>query len=59
MMNLCQCLQNNVVNSKLTYLIYSSLDGSLKMVDGPVLVNNDRVLLESKTFRLTYTAKSS
>lgn len=27
-------------------------DGSLKLVDGPVLVNNDRVLLESKTFRL-------
>jgi len=24
-----------------------------------VLVNNDRVLLESKTFRLNYTAKSS
>lgn len=24
-----------------------------------MLVNNDRVLLESKTFRLTYTAKSS
>ena len=34
-------------------------EGSLKLVDGPVLVNNDRVLLESKTFRLTYTAKSS
>lgn len=34
-------------------------DGTLKLVDGPVLVNNDRVLLESKTFRLTYTAKSS
>lgn len=32
--------------------------GSLKLVDGPVLVNNDRVLLESKTFRLTYTAQS-
>lgn len=31
-------------------------DGSLKLVDGPVLVNNDRVLLESKTFRLNYTA---
>ena len=28
-------------------------------VDGPVLVNNDRVLLESKTFRLNYTAKSA
>ncbi len=33
--------------------------GTLKLVDGPVLVNNDRVLLESKIFRLTYTAKSS
>ena len=27
-------------------------EGTLKLVDGPVLVNNDRVLLESKTFRL-------
>ncbi|WP_290159795.1 DUF3872 domain-containing protein [uncultured Duncaniella sp.] len=34
-------------------------EGSLRLVDGPVLVNNDRVLLESKTFRLNYTAKSS
>ena len=34
-------------------------EGTLKLVDGPVLVNNDRVLLESKTFRLTYTANSS
>ena len=34
-------------------------EGTLKLVDGPVLVNNDRVLLESKTFRLNYTAKSS
>lgn len=34
-------------------------EGTLKLVDGPVLVNNDRVLLESKTFRLTYTASSS
>lgn len=34
-------------------------EGTLKLVDGPVLVNNDRVLLESKTFRLTYTSKSS
>ena len=33
-------------------------EGTLKLVDGPVLVNNDRVLLESKTFRLNYTAKS-
>lgn len=34
-------------------------EGTLKLVDGPVLVNNDRVLLESKTFRLTYTDSSS
>lgn len=34
-------------------------EGTLKLVDGPVLVNNDRVLLESKTFRLNYTANSS
>lgn len=33
-------------------------EGTLKLVDGPVLTNNDRVLLESKTFRLNYTAKS-
>lgn len=33
--------------------------GSLKLVDGPTLVNNDRVLLESKQFRLNYTAHSS
>ncbi len=33
--------------------------GSLKLVDGPTLVNNDRVLLESKEFRLNYTAKSA
>lgn len=31
----------------------------LKLVGGPVLVNNDRVLLESKSFRLNYTARSS
>lgn len=34
-------------------------EGTLKLVDGPVLTNNDRVLLESKTFRLHYTAQSS
>lgn len=33
--------------------------GSLKLVDGPTLVNNDRVLLESKQFRLNYTAQST
>ncbi len=32
--------------------------GMLKMVDGPVLVNNDRVLLERKQFRLNYTART-
>ena len=31
MMNLCQCLQNNVVNSKLTYLIYSSSEALLNI----------------------------
>ena len=34
-------------------------DGTFKLVDGPVLVNNNRVLLESKTFCLNYTAQSS
>lgn len=33
--------------------------GVLKLVDGPTLVNNDRVLLESKQFRLNYTARST
>lgn len=33
--------------------------GTLKLVDGPTLVNNDRVLLENKEFRLNYTAKSA
>ena len=33
--------------------------GTLKLVDGPTLVNNDRVLLVSKEFRLNYTAKSA
>ena len=33
--------------------------GTLKLVDGPTLVNNDRVLLESKQFRLNYTAHST
>lgn len=33
--------------------------GTLKLVDGQALVNNDRVLLESKEFRLNYTAKSA
>ncbi|ROT11642.1 DUF3872 domain-containing protein [Muribaculaceae bacterium Isolate-104 (HZI)] len=52
--------EGNYTNTMYTirYFQYEG-NGSLKMVDGPVLVNNDRVLLESKTFRLTYTAKSS
>lgn len=33
--------------------------GELELVDGPTLVNNDRVILESKQFRLNYTAKSA
>ena len=49
----------NLANTLYTirYFQYDG-EGSLKLVDGPVLVNNDRVLLESKTFRLNYTAKS-
>jgi len=52
--------EGNYANTLYTirYFQYDG-EGSLKLVDGPVLVNNDRVLLESKTFRLTYTAKSS
>ncbi len=52
--------EGNYTNTMYTirYFQYEG-KGSLKMVVGPVLVNNDRVLLESKTFRLTYTAKSS
>lgn len=33
--------------------------GELKLVDGPTLVNNDRVILDNKVFRLNYTAKSA
>ena len=52
--------EGNYTNTMYTirYFQYEG-NGSLKMVDGPVLVNNDRVLLESKTFRLNYTAQSS
>ena len=52
--------EGNYANTLYTirYFQYDG-EGSLKLVDGPVLVNNDRVLLESKTFRLNYTAKSS
>lgn len=52
--------EGNYANTLYTirYFQYDG-EGTLKLVDGPVLVNNDRVLLESKTFRLTYTAKSA
>lgn len=52
--------EGNYANTMYTirYFQYEG-DGQLKLVDGPVLVNNDRVLLESKTFRLNYIAKSS
>ena len=52
--------EGNYANTLYTirYFQYDG-EGTLKLVDGPVLVNNDRVLLESKVFRLTYTAKSS
>lgn len=52
--------EGNYTNTLYTirYFQYDG-EGSLKLVDGTVLVNNDRVLLESKTFRLNYTAKSS
>lgn len=51
--------EGNYANTLYTirYFQYDG-EGTLKLVDGPVLVNNDRVLLESKTFRLNYTAKS-
>ena len=52
--------EGNYTNTLYTirYFQYDG-EGTLKLVDGPVLVNNDRVLLESKTFRLNYTSKSS
>ena len=52
--------EGNYANTLYTirYFQYDG-EGTLKLVDGPVLVNNDRVLLESKTFRLNYTAKSA
>ena len=52
--------EGNYTNTLYTIRYFQYVgEGSLKLVDGPVLVNNDRVLLESKTFRLNYTAKSS
>ena len=52
--------EGNYTNTLYTirYFQYDG-EGTLKLVEGPVLVNNDRVLLESKTFRLNYTARSS
>lgn len=52
--------EGNYANTLYTirYFQYDG-EGTLKLADGPVLVNNDRVLLESKTFRLNYTANSS
>ena len=52
--------EGNYANTLYTirYFQYDG-EGTLKLVDGLVLVNNDRVLLESKTFRLNYTANSS
>ncbi len=52
--------EGNYANTLYTirYFQYDG-EGTLKLVDGPVLVNNNRVLLESKTFRLNYTAQSS
>ena len=52
--------EGNYANTLYTirYFQYDG-EGTLKLVDGPVLVNNDRMLLESKTFRLNYTAQSS
>ena len=52
--------EGNYTNTLYTirYFQYDG-EGTLKLVDGSVLVNNDRVLLESKTLRLNYTAKSA
>ena len=52
--------EGNYANTMYTirYFQYDG-EGTLKLVDGPTLVNNDRVLLESKSFRLNYTANSS
>ncbi|MCM1142257.1 MAG: DUF3872 domain-containing protein, partial [Muribaculum sp.] len=52
--------EGNYANTLYTirYFQYEG-DGTLTLVGGPTLVNNDRVLLESKSFRLNYTAHSS
>ncbi|MBD5317215.1 MAG: DUF3872 domain-containing protein [Bacteroides sp.] len=53
-------LEGNYTNTMYTirYFQYDG-EGTLKLVDGPTLVNNDRVLIESKSFRLNYTANTS
>ncbi len=52
--------EGNYANALYTirYFQYDG-EGTLKLVDAPVPVNNDHVLLESKTFRLNYTAHNS
>ena len=52
--------EGNYTNTLYTirYFQYDG-EGTLKLVDGPVLVNNDRMLLENKIFRLNYTAHSA
>lgn len=52
--------EGNYTNTMYTirYFQYDG-EGTLKLVDGPVLVNNDRELLEGKSFRLNYTARSA
>ena len=52
--------EGNYTNTLYTirYFQYEG-EGELQLVGGPTLVNNDRILLESKQFRLNYTAHSS
>lgn len=52
--------EGNYTNTMYTirYFQYDG-EGTLKLVDGPALTNNDRVLLEGKSFRLNYTARSA
>ena len=52
--------EGNYTNTLYTirYFQYEG-EGELTLVGGPTLVNNDRVLLESKQFRLNYTAQSA
>lgn len=52
--------EGNYTNTLYTirYFQYEGKD-TLKLVDGPTFVSNDRVLIESKQFRLNYTARST